>query len=261
MNPKVSVIMSVYNGEKFLRDSIESILNQTFNDFEFIIIDDCSTDKTADIIKTYSYRDPRIRIITNEQNLGLTKSLNIGINESRGEFIARMDSDDVTLPERFEKQVRFLDENKDYGVVGAWAKVIDDLGVEVDEFDWETDDKTIRKNLIKWNSMIHPLAMIRKDILEKVGMYSENLRYAQDYDLWFRVAKVSKLANLPEFLLKYRISNKSITASKNKEQSLCALKARWCAIKSGLYSPIYIVYLARPILGMILPKKLKDFYK
>lgn len=262
MNPKISVIMSAYNAEKFIEEAVESILRQTFTDFEFIIIDDASSDKTPSILRNFSYKDPRIKIITNEKNLGLTKSLNLGIENSRGEYIARMDADDISFPERFEKQVKFLDENKETGVVGAWAKVIDEEGKEIDEFDYEEiDSQTVRKELIKSNVIIHPLAMIRKSVLEKVGGYDESFQYAQDYDLWFRIEKVSEIQNLPLFLMNYRISRKSITSSKNNKQSLCALRAQWYAIKRGQYSILAIFYLFRSVLSIILPKTLKDLYK
>lgn len=259
--PKVSVIMAVKNGERFLREAVESILVQTFTDFEFIIIDDGSADKTADMLKAFSYKDPRVKIITNAHNVGLTKSLNIGLRVARGEYIARMDADDVAMPERFEKQVKFLDEHADIGVVGAWAKVVDDSGVEVDRFDWETDARIVKKNLIKWNNIIHSLAMMRRSVIDKVGGYDESFQYAQDYDLWLRIAVANKLCNLPEFLLYYRMSNVSITANKNNKQALCALRARWNAIKRGQYSPFAIVYLLRPIASIVFSRKLKDFYK
>ena len=260
-SPKVSIIMSVYNGEEFLHDSVESILSQTFTDFEFIIIDDKSTDKTSDILKGYSFKDPRIKIITNEKNLGLTKSLNIGIKESSGEYIARMDADDISYPERLQKQFDFMENNLDYGVVGAWAKVIDNKGNIVDNFEYEETDKEIKTSLIKWNSIIHPLVLIRKDILSKVNGYDESFKYAQDYDLWLRLSKETKFVNLPEYLLYYRISNKSITRSKNKEQALCAMRARWNSIKNGFYGPLNIVFLIRPLLSVIIPKSLRQKYK
>lgn len=264
MNPKVSVLMSVYDGDRFLRESIESILSQTFTDFEFIIVNDASTDKTADILKAYSFRDPRIKIITNKTNLGLTKSLNIGIKESTGEYIARMDSDDISLPERIEKQVKFLDENKDHGVVGALVYAIDETGKRIDGFkNWihEIDNKTIQKKLIKRNVVVHPLAVVRKSTLDLVGGYDESFRYAQDYDLWFRIAMISKIHNLPEFLMNYRMSNSSITTSKNKHQAQCAFRARLNAIKRGQYSIFSSIYLLWPIFRIFLPKKLIDFYK
>ena len=121
-NPKVTVLMSVYNGEKYLQEAIDSILEQTFKDFEFLIINDGSTDKTGEILE--SYHDLRIKIINNEKNIGLTKSLNKGLKLARGEYIARQDADDISMPERLEKEVEFLETHQDYAVVGAFAKII-----------------------------------------------------------------------------------------------------------------------------------------
>ena len=123
-NPKVAVLMSVYNGEKYLREAINSILSQTFNDFEFLIINDGSTDGTADILK--SYTDSRIKIINNEKNIGLTKSLNKGLKIAKGEYIARQDADDISMPERLKEEVAFLEIHKDYAVVGTFVKILNE---------------------------------------------------------------------------------------------------------------------------------------
>src|SRR3989344_5781814 len=121
---KISVLMPAYNARKYIGEAIESILNQTFKDFEFIIINDCSTDKTKKIIEEYANKDARIKLINNATNLGLTKSLNIGLKEARGEYVARLDADDVALPERLEKQYEFMEKNKETTLVGAWAEII-----------------------------------------------------------------------------------------------------------------------------------------
>ncbi len=257
--------MSVHNGEAYLKACIDSILGQTFDDFEFIIVDDASADATAVLLDEYTRADIRVRLVTNKENLGLTKSLNIAIRKAQGEYIARMDADDISFPERFEKQVDFLDKNPEYGVVGAWAKVIDEKGEIIDEFAWETDSKTLKRNLIKWNPIIHSLAMIRKSVLDDAGLYDENFRYAQDYELWFRISRLSKMANIPDFLMSYRVSGKSITSSKNHEQAKCYMRAQWRAIKSGQYSPLNAVYLIRSSFSILFPpnikKGLKKLYK
>jgi len=125
-NPEVTVLMSVYNGEKYLREAIDSILNQTFTDFEFLIVNDGSTDRTAEILR--SYDDPRIIIINNEKNIGLTKSLNIGLRMAKGEYIARMDADDVSMPERLQKQIELLNQKKNTGLVGTYYTIINEKG-------------------------------------------------------------------------------------------------------------------------------------
>lgn len=207
--PRVSVIMSAYNAEKYIKEAIDSILNQTFKDFEFIIINDGSTDSTRDII--LSYKDSRIRFIENKKNIGLTKSLNKGLKLAKGEYIARLDADDSSMPKRFEKQINFLDKHKDIAVIGNWIEIIDE----------ETNKAHVLKNscnsaIIKWaqifkNQMDHSSVFFRKKIIEEVGSYKEIYKYAQDFDLWFRVLRKYKIANLPEVLTKYRIHSESVT--------------------------------------------------
>lgn len=261
MNSKLSVVMSVCNAEKHLAVSVDSVLAQTFADFEFLIVNDASTDGTANILRDYAARDPRITIMTNSENKGLTKSLNLAIAHSRGEYIARMDADDRALPERFSKQVAFLDGHPAYGLVGCWATVIDDTGAPIDTYAWESEDMDIRKNLIKYNCIIHPSVVLRRSVFDASGGYDETFRYAQDYDLFFRIAQHAKVYNLPERLLCYRVSASSITGSKNFSQAWCAMRARWHAIRSGMYSPLYVVFLLRPLVGMLLPLWLKRAIK
>lgn len=253
--------MSVRNGEAYLKACIDSILGQTFSDFEFIIVDDASTDATAVLLDEYTRADERVRLVTNKENLGLTKSLNIALQKARGEYIARMDADDISLPERFEKQVRFLGKYLSHSIVGSWMKIIDDQSKEIDVWETETSDDQIKKALIRYNPMFHPTVMMRKNLLDQIGGYDEAWRYAQDYELYFRLSRIGKMANIPEYLLRYRVSKKSITVSRNTKQAVCALRAQWKGITSGFYSPLNIVFLVRPIIGMLLPKSFKDLYK
>ena len=207
--------MSVYNGERYLREAIDSILNQTFSDFEFIIVDDGSMDSSLEIIRAYN--DERIRLIRNERNLGLTASLNKGLDQSRGEYVARMDCDDVSLPERLARQVAFMDANPKVGASSTWALDIDAegnvlrrrkalVGAQLDNFYWRTP-------------LIHPSAIIRFSQFKELR-YDERIRYAQDYDLWLRIKERSSLANLPECLLLYRVHDESITGAQAEEQTL-----------------------------------------
>jgi glycosyltransferase involved in cell wall biosynthesis len=253
MNTPLSIIMGVYNGATHLRECVDSVLAQSYADFEFVIIDDASTDSSLSILTQYAAQDPRIKIIRNQTNIGLTKSLNKGICTAVGTYIARMDADDIALPERFAKQVAFLDTHSDYGLVGTWARVVDDTGAEIDTYAWESTDADIRKSLIKYNNIIHPSVMMRRTVLDRTGYYDESFRYAQDYDLFLRMIAHTKAFNIPEHLLRYRVSSMSITGSKNRAQAWCALRARWNAIKSGTYSILSVVYLLRPLVGMILP--------
>lgn len=209
--PKISVLMSVYNTqEEYLREAIESILNQTYTDFEFIIINDGSSNNAKEVIM--SYNDSRIKYFEQE-NKGLIYTLNQGLKFCNGEYIARMDSDDISLPNRFEKQVEILDSNSEIGVVGALIQIFPNKEkiapyVEYPKF----------LDLIKTNQLAHPVVMIRKSILEKFNLKYENFLYAEDYELWSRFIKYSKIYNIQEVLLKYRIHPSSVSSKFNKQQ-------------------------------------------
>lgn len=259
--PKVSVIMSVYNGEEFLRDSILSILNQTYSDFEFVIIDDCSTDNTLKILEEFYKKDSRIKILNNTQNLGLTKSLNKAISESSGEYLARLDAGDVSSPDRLEKQVAFLDQHKEVGLLGSFMYIIDTKGEILKEVRYPTDNETLKKDLIKYNPFVHSSIMFRKDVGARVGFYDENFKYAQDYDFYFKLFPLTKFANLPMFLVQYRHMPNSITSTKNKQQMKYANKARKYAILLGYYSSINYIYVFKNYLVSLIPTKVKFFIK
>ena len=207
--PQVTVVMSVYNTASFLRESIESILAQTFTDFEFLIIDDCSTDSSREIIRSYS--DPRIRLFCNDKNLALIKSLNKGLQLARGDYIARHDSDDISLPLRLEKEVQFLEANKNVGLLGSYFIAINEAGDFLQYFRPPTDSDTLRRKLLVKNSFAHGTVMFRKECIEKVGCFREELKHCEDYDLWLRVSQFFELANLPFYLYKWRLNINSVS--------------------------------------------------
>lgn len=213
--PKVSVIMPVYNAEEFLVETINSVLSQTFIDFEFLIVDDGSTDKSMQILK--SYNDPRIKVFKNNQNLGYVKTLNNLIELSNGEYIARQDNDDISLPERLEKQVSFLNKNYDIGICGSNALVFGELNKKTLV---PIEDKKIRAYMIINNPMLHPTVMYRKSLFENLNIskYDESLCPAEDYGMWFEISKKTKLANLPDILLKYRWHKNSTSQIKKNIQ-------------------------------------------
>lgn len=214
MTPRVSVLMAVYNGERYLPEAIDSILGQTFTDFEYLIVDDGSTDRTLQIIN--SYQDPRIKVIRNPHNIGLTRSLNKGLNVACGEYIARMDGDDISLPDRLSRQVAYMDARLEVGVCGTWAKEIDSQG-EVTGTRKMPVGKSLEHDFWRPSPIIHPSAMIRRSHLDGLR-YDEQLQYAQDFDLWLRIRATHKLANLPEYLLLYRMHRGSITFSQRDNQ-------------------------------------------
>lgn len=261
MNPKISVLMSVYNGEHYLREAVESILSQTFTDFEFLIVDDCSIDNSLSILREYGGKDKRIRIITNEFNIGLTKNLNKLIKASKGEYIARFDCDDISLPDRFKEQVKYLDEHKNCGAISSWADIIDNQGKYLRTVKYPTRDNELRKALIRYNPFFHSGLMVPRKILDDVGFYDESWRFAQDYELYFRIAKKYELRNIPRVLLQYREIHGSITDSKNKKQVGFVLKAKRKAIHDGQYSKLNYIAFFRSYVSLLLPIKLKRFLK
>lgn len=262
-NEKVSVIMSVYNADKFLDKSIESILNQTYANIEFIIIDDGSTDTSKEIINGYAKKDERIIFIENEKNIGLTKNLNKAIELSTSNYIVRMDADDVCEKERIEKQMKFLQENKDFSIVGSCAKYINSKNEVEEDIKLPETNKEIKDMIYKVNPLIHPSVMFRKEDIVSIGKYNENLRKVQDYDLWFRaVSNGLKIYNIQECLLFLR-RDETYNKRKSKEYRKIDFKVRKNGYKL-LKLPIYkYIYLIIPIVLIILPSGIVDklFYK
>lgn len=247
--PPVSVIMAVHNDNNFLSHAIESIQRQTFGDFEFIIIDDGSFDGSSETLKYFATQDSRIQLITQERR-GLTKSLNAGIRLSRGQLIARMDADDIAEPIRLQAQVKYLCDHPDVVCLGAQALKIDEDGDPVELWNVPTDHNEIVKELLKGHGgkIIHPLFLMRRESLMKLGGYNERYLFAQDYDLLLRLAEIGTLANLPDTLLRYRIHSASATFGRRKEQITCVIKAYLEAHdrQSTPVSDLAIPYLAYP---------------
>ncbi len=214
VRPPVTVLLSVKDGSRFLSEAIESILGQTFTDFEFLIVNDGSTDASRQIAS--AYRDRRLRIIDNPRTIGLAKSLNRGIELSTGRYIARMDCDDVSLPRRLERQFSFMEANPHVGACGTAAVVIDELGKRVTERPVATG-KALTARPWLTSPIIHASAIMRREHLVDVR-YDEQLTAAQDFDLWFRLARRSVIENLPEPLLKYRVHSRSVSQERKVEQ-------------------------------------------
>ncbi len=224
----VSVIMSNYNTpEEFLRASIESVLNQTYSNFEFIIIDDCSTDNSLEIIK--SYKDKRIVVLENKENLGITKSLNLGLEIAKGEYLARMDADDICFPKRFETQVEYLKNNPQVIVCGTGVELIGD---------WKGrhSNRLIRreipeKDLFKiyllfgnYPNIVHPSAMFNNKLLiENNIKYDERFPVAQDYNMWTTCCNYGECVNIKETLLYYRVHGGAVSSARTDKQYACAV--------------------------------------
>lgn len=237
--PKVTVLMPVYNAGKFLREAIDSILNQTFKDFEFLIINDGSTDKTAQILQ--SYHDPRIKIVDNKVNIGLTRSLNKGLKIAKGKYIARMDADDISLPDRLEKQLPILEEDENIGLISSRITLIDENNNEMG--DWHTDRKNnspeeIFYTLFFENCLAHSSVFYIKDIVLKIGGYNESFEKAQDYQLWARLAKSVKIVKIRKMEVKIRIHAKNTNLQIIKLQDFYAEKTFLTNVKNLLSEKI-----------------------
>jgi len=222
--PKISVIMSVYNQEEFLAESIESILKQTFTDFEFIIVNDASTDNSRKLILKYANIDNRLKLIDNHTNRGLTQSLNIALNHATGKYIARFDADDISLPQRFELQYTYLEQNPDIVLCGAKAVYFNSADGTETLTHYPIEFKHIELWLRKGrNAFAHPAIMFRSS--ENLR-YREKFIYSQDFDLYLNLlSQHKKMANLPQVLLRYRVQNKSVSFEKRVQQFLFKQKA------------------------------------
>jgi glycosyltransferase involved in cell wall biosynthesis len=224
--------MPVFNGAEYLSESLNSILSQTWNDFELLVLDDGSTDNSLDVIKRFE--DDRIRLEQNERNLGLVATLNRGLDLARGQYLARMDCDDVSRPNRLERQVRFLERNCQVGVVGSWAEVIHESGTNgpisrvigqlkgvgnSPHSPLAITDPAIRFNMLFTNRIVHSSVMLRKDLLDRHELrYREGFKFAEDYDFWVRCSRAFQLAIIPEILVSYRTRSSSVSNANRKMQ-------------------------------------------
>lgn len=258
--PKVSIVMSVYNGENNVNRAIKSILTQSFKDFEFIIINDGSTDSTSE--KLNKFKDERIIIYDNRTNLGLAKSLNIGIKKASGKYIARMDADDVSMKNRLETQASFLEKNSDIAMVGSNAIGFDGKSNFLGKSKLPLKSDCIRKRLIINNCFFHSSVMVRRKVIYDIGFYNKNMKYAQDYDLWLRMVAKYKLVNISEPLIKH-LEYSSLDYNNLKKRKIAtkySLIAKHRAIRTGVYPLFYYYTFAVGILSIIIPVKLKLAY-
>lgn len=221
--PRVTVLMPVYNAAPFLAEAIRSILFQTFTDFEFLIIDDGSTDESVAIIE--ACQDSRIRLVSNGSNLGLVASLNRGLDLARGEYIARMDADDISLPERLERQVHFMDDHPKVGVCGCWVRFFPEEPGNI----WRLPERFDDIHCWQFHTVgvAHPSVMLRRRLFVELGLrYDPSYRHIEDFELWDRAMRHMQFANLPEVLVKYRVSANQICTIHAKEQQVAAAVLR-----------------------------------
>ena len=222
--PKISIILSVYNSEKYLKDSINSILRQTFKNFEFLILNDGSTDNSDKIIRFFKKKDKRIKYFK-RKNHGLTKSLNFLIKKTKSNIIARQDADDISDINRLKLQFNFLKKNKNCILLGSNGFKIDKNKKIIGNINLPLENIKLKKKLLFQNTFIHSSIMIRKETLKKINFFNEKFYYSQDYDCWCRASLLGEIYNLKERLVKLRIHDSSITTTKAKLQNWYAAQA------------------------------------
>jgi hypothetical protein len=253
--PRVSVVIGAYNGERFLRPAIESILNQTFRDFELIVVDDCSSDTTLQILE--EFKDERMRVVRNQRNLGIAETLNHGIALARGEYVALQDHDDMSLPTRLECQLAFLERNAQVGIVGSSCYVINEAGTIGPGWPVKYNDAELRWALLWRCPFFHTSIMVRRRDIEEVGGYSSDpkYRFSEDYDLMSRVAFRHAVANIPQPLGCWRkhetsashqnVSQQAAAARSISQRNICHVlgwdridPVCWEGVERFLYHPV-----------------------
>lgn len=244
-DPVVSVMMPAFNAERFLEPAIASVRAQTFGRFEFLIVDDGSRDRTLAIAREHAARDPRVKVLPNERNLGIVESRNRALREAHphSRYFAMFDADDVCLPERLERQVAFLDAHPRCALVGGHTAVIDEQGREVGLRRYPTDDAAIRRVITRYNPFAQPTATLRRSALDVVGVYDARYPRCQDYDLWLRIAERFAVANLDAVTLQYRVSTsqgKAIHLKESLRNSL-EIQRRWL-FHPEFYRPYNALY-------------------
>lgn len=243
-NPTVSVIMTVYNGEKYLVQAIQSVQAQTWTDFEVLIVDDGSTDQSSTILAQAS-EDPRITVIT-QPRCGRARALNIAWNRACGKYIANLDADDLAEPERLEKQVAFLEANPDVGLLGGQCTVIRSNQCSESQSPLPLHDVVLRKTFVRDNPFVHSAVMMRKDVLALSGGYNEKFKIAIDYELWVRMANYCKIANLPDTVAVKRFHDSAYFQRKNrswlKYQTRIAIRWRAWRSLSGSVAELHFVF-------------------
>ena len=257
MKPKISVIMSIYNGMPYLEQAVESVLNQTYKNFEFIIVDDASADDTLKYLK--SLKDRRIKLIRNKKNLGLAVSLNIALRQARGDFVARMDADDISLSMRFEEQINFLQKHPTIGICGSFVNVIDETDKIIGKIKKPTSDKEIKKELFWLTPLLHPTWFAKKKIFDKLQGYDKKWDYVEDFEFLIR-AKDFQMANIPKHLLLFR-SQKERRSQKTIEKIYRnSLKLRQKIFREQKLGFNYLPILIRSYISTYLfPTRLKIY--
>lgn len=259
-NPTVSIILSSFNQASTLNKSLLSIFQQPFQDYEVIIINDGSIDNTKTLLDNWQpkFTHNKFTVISNKTNIGLTKSLNIGIKKASGKYIARLDADDWWEKDKLNQQVSWLNKNPDYGVLGTFY--VNHYKSHIKKITLPNTDEQIRKEIYKQNPFGHSCVLINAQLLKKAGGYDNNIKYGQDRDLWFRLLPLTKFANLDQYLVNRTINSKISRTSKNK-QLIQTLKTNHKYIKK-YHAPYFnYLYLFEPLLLLLIPNWLKKLLR
>jgi len=253
--PRISVIMPVYNREHYVAEAIESIIYQTFKDFEFIIIDDGSTDCSLEIIEGYSEKDLRIKVIRNQHNIGIPRTRNKGIDLAQGEYVAFMDSDDISLPERFAKQIDFMEKNPEIFVLGTQCEFIDSKGNYI-----RTKNLPLLPIEVRWflygKSIINSSVMARSELFKLLGYKHKNIKSASDYEIWTRISEKFLIANLPDVLLRFRRHDSRISKTARDNQKSNSYQI----IRERLHKLTGVELTTEQIEGFRYTNRIKDVY-
>jgi len=248
----VSIILPTYNGnKKWISESIQSVLDQTYTNFELIIINDASTNDIETTILAFAKKDERIKYYKNDENLQLTRTLNRWIKLSQWKYIARMDDDDIrATPDKLEKQMAFMEQNTDYGVVWSGVIIIDENGKKVEKLIIRCSDQDIRNNLLKSSQIAHASVLIRRSVLDDVWLYNEQRNLVEDQELWLRIGMKYKLYNIPECLFQYRINPHWVSIARFKKQRALWIKLLY---KYGKHYPNLLSAMVYKIAFLLLP--------
>jgi glycosyltransferase involved in cell wall biosynthesis len=252
--PAVSVVLAVWNGAPWIAESIASVLAQRAGDLELVVVDDGSTDATPALLGAVS--DRRLRV-ERQPRAGLTRALNRGLGLARAPLVARLDADDVALPERLGRQRSFLEAHPEVGVLGTAAREVDAAGALVRVVQPPVDDAALRGALIRANPFVHSSVMVRRELLARAGGYDERLAVAQDYELWMRLARHTRLANLPEVLVVRRLLTGRVSIEREEDRLRTEVRVRWRAVAGGAYPPWCALFMLRPALALALPRPLR----
>jgi glycosyltransferase involved in cell wall biosynthesis len=242
--------MAVRDGLPWVKDAVASVLAQTLSDLELIVVDDGSVDATPALLADVD--DTRLHV-ERQSRTGLTRALNVALARASAPLVARLDADDIALPERLQRQVAFLDAHSEVGVVGSAAREIGEDGLEVRVVRPPEDHVALRRALIRRNPMVHSTVTMRRGAVEAVGGYDARFAVAQDYDLWMRLVAVTRLANLPEALVVRRLLPGRVSVARDTDRLRAEARARWRAVRAGSYPAWCVVFAARPMLVAAIP--------